>query len=194
MEVRLGEVEVRLLVHRQRGTDVEQHDLEDPIGEVDAHLVRDPRAAVVPADVEGLVAELVHDGDEVAGHSALRIGFDGAGAGGLGGLAIAAKVRDHEGVVVEELGGDSVPDVSALWEAVEEEESWARRIGVATFEAVDVYLRVILGGECERLQTLEHVAFIRWCRSEDGLTPYIGLVKGEAIGPEVGTLMRLAHG
>ena len=67
-----------------------------------------------------------HDGDAVFGHAAFAVGdmFGDVGGrrGGFGGLTVAAKVEEDDGVGFGEGGGDSGPAGEVLGEAGEEKE------------------------------------------------------------------------
>ena len=56
MKIRFRELEIRLRVHRQRGTDVEEDSFLRSRRVVHAELMRDARPAVVGADVETVVS------------------------------------------------------------------------------------------------------------------------------------------
>ena len=91
--MRLGEPEPMVVAHGEGhvgalevldgGHDVEHGELLDPIGVIDRQAVRHPRAAVVAADQEAPMAEVLHHLDHVARHLLLGVGRVVAVASGL---------------------------------------------------------------------------------------------------------------
>lgn len=132
-----AELEVPALEHVLRGHDVQHHGLAHARGEVDAQLVRDAGAAIMPADEESLafVAEGVHECDHVAGHDGFGVGgvvvwvlvrIGQRVAVGFGGGAVAAEGGDDEGVMLREQGCHFVVHDMGLGEAMEEEKGRGR--------------------------------------------------------------------
>ena len=83
MPVRRRERLVAASIHGPRRRHVQQHRPDHPLRGIHAQLVRDAGAAVVPADVEALVAQGAHDGGAVGGHGPLAVGRVRGAGGGL---------------------------------------------------------------------------------------------------------------
>ena len=94
-------------------------------------------AAIVTGEGEAVMAEMVHEGDLVAGHFAEAIGGD---FGRFAAVAVAAQVGADDAVDLRQFGGDTGPERAGLREAVEEKE----RRAVAGFGPGD--LRAVEGG------------------------------------------------
>ena len=71
MIVARGEGDVRALVHRRRGSNVEYHQFLDGLDMVHGHAVRHPPAAVVTNHAELVEAKALHKGNLVLGHLTL---------------------------------------------------------------------------------------------------------------------------
>ena len=74
MIVAHGEGHVGALEVLDGGHDVEHGEPLDPLGVIDRQPVRHPRAAVVAADHEAAMAEMLHHLDQVARHLLLGVG------------------------------------------------------------------------------------------------------------------------
>lgn len=122
VKVRFSKVKVRLGVHCQRGADIQQNRLLHPLRKVDAEFMSDPRAAIMRADEEFISkTEVVHHGNAVLRHGGFGVSRDIVW---FGGGAIAAEVDEDDGVLFSQVRDDTMPDVVALGEAMDEEEGW----------------------------------------------------------------------
>src|SRR5512145_357555 len=93
----------------------------DLVGMIERHAVRDARAAIVAEHREALEAEMLHDLDLIEGHRALRIEVVLAVALDLAAVAVAAQIRDDDGVIARKLARDRGPRDAALRRAVQEQ-------------------------------------------------------------------------
>ena len=76
--------------------DVQDRDLANHLGPIQRQAIGDPPAPVVAGDIEALEPQTGHQGDDIAGHGAFRIGLVILGRHRLGAFAVAAQVgRDH---------------------------------------------------------------------------------------------------
>jgi hypothetical protein len=139
------------------GHDVQDSGAADPGGVVEAHPVHDPCATVVSDRGEGVEAETRHRRDLVRGHGSFAVlGVVGAG-GRFRGTAIAAQIRQHDGVALGQDRGDLMPHHMRLRIAVQQQDRWSGA-GCAAGDAdpVDVHL-----DRCEPREQLCHVAHSR---------------------------------
>ena len=88
--------------------------------------VRDPGAAIVADQAEPAEAELAHQPDLVLGHRSLGVHLACGVRLGLGRVAVAAQVSDHDGVVPGQAGGDLPPHQVVLRVAVQQQQRRAR--------------------------------------------------------------------
>ncbi len=83
--------------HRVGRHDVEHDQPVDALRMIERHPIADTRAAIMPDDGEAVVAQRLHDGDEVEGHASLRIGFVAGHVGRAARSTVAAQVRHDDG-------------------------------------------------------------------------------------------------
>ncbi|MDH6595116.1 hypothetical protein M2165_005005 [Variovorax sp. TBS-050B] len=99
-----------VLVHRERGRDVEQQHAIDRIRMVRSQTVGHARAAVVRQHAEALEAVVPHRGQRIERHSPLAVGDVRRVGRGAARIAVAAQVdRDH-GEALGERWRHAVPD------------------------------------------------------------------------------------
>src|SRR5438309_5701601 len=90
--------------------------------------MRDATAAIVSGEEETRMAEVAHQLDHVLCHCAFRICRVLRIAWRLRRIAVAAKIRAHDGIPMCESRRDLVPDHVRLWIAVQQQQ---RRSGAA---------------------------------------------------------------
>ena len=111
-----------LLVHGQRGRNVQQHQTLHAGGIVHGQPVRHARAPVMRQHAEMLMAQPCHQPQQVAGHGALAVVHMLGVAGRARGVAIAAQVGQHQGELLRQPGRDAVPDGAGLRVAVHQQQ------------------------------------------------------------------------
>jgi hypothetical protein len=88
---------------------------------IERQAVCDARAAVVAEHGEALEPEVAHDLDLIERHRAFRVQLVLLVAGNLAAVAVAAQIRDDDGVVAHQLARDGGPRHAALRRAVQEQ-------------------------------------------------------------------------
>ncbi|MNV71266.1 hypothetical protein D3C71_1642750 [compost metagenome] len=134
MPVRARKGVAGLLVHRQRGRDVEQHQALHRPGVVSRQTVRHAGAAVVRQHGKARVAQMPHHRQHFGTHDALAVEQMRGVADGFGGISVAAQVGQHQREVLRQRRGHLVPDRAGLRMAVQQQQRWA----VAARQHVDV--------------------------------------------------------
>ena len=122
-----------------------------PLGMIDRQAVRHPRAAVVAADQEAAMTEMLHHLDEVARHLLLGVGRVVGRGLGLERAAVAAQVGADHREALRHLRCHGVPHGVRLRVAVQQQQ---RRSGAAAAQAH------LAAGDChvlEREAGEEHV-------------------------------------
>ena len=122
MVVAEREAHVGALEMLERRHDVEHRELLDPVGVIERQPVRHPRAAVVAAAAEAIVAERAHQLDHVPRHLGLGVGRVVGSGSGLEGACIAAQVRADHGEAAGQSRRHLVPHDVALRVAVQQKE------------------------------------------------------------------------
>ena len=106
---------------------------------IERHAVRDARAAVVAEHAEALEAEVPHDLDLIERHRAFRVQRCARRLPcDLAAVAVAAQIRDDDGVVARELARDGGPRDAALRRAVQEQDGRPAAADHAWITAPDV--------------------------------------------------------
>jgi hypothetical protein len=94
----------------------------DRLRVIERHAMRDARAAVVTEHREALEAEVPHDLDLIERHGALRVQIVLPVAFDLAAVAVAAKVRDDDGVIACQVARDGGPRHAALRRPVQQQD------------------------------------------------------------------------
>jgi hypothetical protein len=113
---------VGALEDRQRWHDVQQGHTFDARRVVKRHAVGDAGTAIVPHDLELLMAERRHRRDLILSHGALRIGGMIAGVWWLAAVAIAAQVGGDDCEALRQARRDPMPHHMTLREAMEQQQ------------------------------------------------------------------------
>ncbi len=128
-----GEVLVGFAIHGEGGGDVEDGEPGDGFGVIERHAMRDATSAIMAGDGEVREPEMAHDLHLIGCHGAGGVVDVLRAAVGLGGVAVAAEIGEHDGEVLSELRRDLVPRDMGFGVAVEQEE----RRAAAADERVD---------------------------------------------------------
>ena len=111
---------------------------------IEREAISDTPAAIVPDDIEAIVAERGHHLGHIERHRALGVGQMFRVGRRLAAVAIAAQIGNHQGELLREARRDLMPDDVILWISVDEQQ---RRSGPALsrlISAPEVLMRLVV--------------------------------------------------
>ena len=125
MPIRPGKSVAGVVVHGQRGRDVEQQQAAHGGGRIHGQAVRHAGTPVVRQHIEALKTMGLHDRQRVQRHLALAVvgmvGIDG----GPRRIAVTAQVHQHQTVRLRQHRRHAVPHHHALRVAVQQQQGWS---------------------------------------------------------------------